>query len=116
MRLAAVLALAYLVTGIFFMGRDLVERNPMRIPFYILTSRRTGNWASALGFTLIWPVIRRMAADPALVLVIGEPVNATVVIRDENRRVTFPRMIVDFAGHLLARAGPTTKSSAIFQR
>ena len=43
MRLAGVLFSAYIVTGIYYVWRDLSERNPLRKTFYVIKYHETKN-------------------------------------------------------------------------
>jgi hypothetical protein len=43
MRLAIVLVLAYLTTALYYLWRDLSERNPLRRTFYVIKYRETGD-------------------------------------------------------------------------
>lgn len=54
MKLALVLLLAYLVAGIFYVWRDLAERNPLRRTVYVIKYRQTGNRAGLILAGIGW--------------------------------------------------------------
>jgi hypothetical protein len=56
MRLAVVLILAYLTAAIFYVWRDLAERNPVRVKPYVMSYRKTGDWVALLLFGIGWVI------------------------------------------------------------
>lgn len=56
MKLAMVVFLAYALTGIFFLWRDLSERNPIKWVGYTTQYRRTGNAGILLLHGATWPL------------------------------------------------------------
>jgi hypothetical protein len=53
-RLAVVLILAYLITAIFFVWRDLNERHLGRMKLYAMEYQRTGDWSQLLYSGIAW--------------------------------------------------------------
>lgn len=56
MRLAVILILAYLSAAIFYVWRDLAERNVARVKPYVVSYRKTGDWVTLLLFGIGWVI------------------------------------------------------------
>lgn len=54
MKLALTILLAYAVTGIFFVFRDLTERNTQKITGFALNYRTGGGWLNLLVAWVSW--------------------------------------------------------------